>query len=173
MTKPGSATELPSGATDLAVFCADLMSATHAMAQPLTVLRTRFDTGLIRRMGLVAFHQLADDTARDVERLCGLFGCLQELIAIESFAPKLMMQNVGHVVAVVVDEMRISFIDAGVILHLQRYSKPFVALMDTVRTHQGLSIVLRVAQQVCGRGDRVDLAVSVAGGFVRISVRTT
>ena len=154
-------------------FCANLSRVTHAIAQPLTVLRTRFDSGLVSRMSLSDFHVLARDTARDIERLCGAFASLQELIAIEEFPATVVMQNVAHLVAVVVDEMEVLFQKAGIRLRVDVSREDVSALLDMSRTYEVIHSVLRLVQRVSSRGDRVDVTVLHCPDGVQIGVRSS
>ena len=172
MTRNRDAGEL--GTTlEAGCFCADLSRVTHAIAQPLTVLRTRFDSGLVSRMSLSDFRVLAGDTAKDIERLCELFASLQEFIAIEDLPATVAVGNVAHLVAVVVDEMDVLFEKAGVGLRVDVSREDVSAMLHMSRTYEVVHSVLRLGQRVSGRGDRVNVTVLRCSGGVQIGVRSS
>src|SRR5664279_2704282 len=93
------------------VLCLSLLQGLHAAAQPLTILRASLGDDQTARMGIDELRELAVICATEVERVCGLFSILKQLVSVEGGKPHLFAMSIQPLLADVVD---------GVILFFER-----------------------------------------------------
>jgi signal transduction histidine kinase len=150
----------------------NLSQGIHAAAQPLAILRASFDSSYTDRMSLEELRELAARSALEVERVCTLFSCLQQLVSAESIKPELCETAIQPLLAHVTDGVNLLFEKDGICLRtvVQESCQP--VLLNPARTLQALSNVLLVAHALSRPQDTVELtASSSASHTVQVVVR--
>src|SRR5271156_2137174 len=71
------------------ILCSNLAQGIHAAAQPLAVLLASLSKDNTDRMNSDELRELTASSAAEVERVCSLFSCLQQLVMAESIKPQL------------------------------------------------------------------------------------
>jgi signal transduction histidine kinase len=144
----------------------------HAAAQPLAVLRASLDSNNVDRMSIEELRELALSSASEVERLCTLFSCLQQLVSTESVKPHLSEMPILPLLAHVADGVNLLFEDDGIILRSVVSDSCQPVLINRARTLQALSTVLLIAHAISHPRDTVELiASSSSSNSVRVVVR--
>jgi hypothetical protein len=145
----------------------------HAMAQPLTVLRSSIGAAL--HGGRTANDQKTylDISAEQVERACAIFHSLRQLLLVKQGEPALAPLDLAAFLAPIVEEQNAGLNASGVTLHLTMPADPPAAFADMDRTVHALFTVLRVAASLCSRGDVIGLRVAPENDGVTLTVETT
>jgi hypothetical protein len=143
----------------------------HAAAQPLTVLLASLSKGATDGMGADELRKLTASSAVQVQRLCSLFDCLQELVTAESIEPRLSPTPILPLLDQLTGGVNLLFQRGGITLSGTMPDTCRPALIDRARTLQALSRVLLIARAISTAGDTVELIVSFSAVGVCIVVR--
>jgi len=154
--------------------CFNFSQGMHAAAQPLAILRASLDTSYTDQMTREELRELAARSAKEVERVCTLFSCLQQLVSTESIKPQLSEMPILPLLEHVADGVKLLFEQNGVVLNSILPDTCRSVLANRARTLQALSNVLLVAHAVSRAQDTVELiAVSTSPSPVRVVVRNS
>ena len=154
------------------ILCSNLSRGLHAIAQPLTILRAGLGIGLASTMSLDELRELAASSYVEVERVCGLFDYLQQLVVIGSVKPNLIAAQILPLVANAADGVRVLFEHNGMVLSSTLPDACDPVLIDKVRTHRALSSVLLIVHGLSHARDNVELIVSSSSSnSIQIVVR--
>lgn len=154
-------------------FRSNLSLGLHAAAQPLAILRSWFDPLYNADMSGDDLRHMVDTSAEHIDRLCTLFGYLQQLVAAESLEPKLWPVEVHPFVADVVDGIELWFQTSGISLFADVSATCGLALIDSSKMQQVLSTVLMVAHGLSARGDQVELSAKPSTESIKITIRNS
>lgn len=160
---------VPSPASE--TLCTNLLSGMHAAAQPLTILRASLGKGRTDRMSIDEHRELAESSAREVERLCTLFSYMQQLVITASNKPHLCATQISPLLAFVADGVDLLFQSAGMFLRSKVPDIGQPVLIDSARTQQALSSMLLIARSVSTAKDTIELIASPTSGGVQVVVR--
>jgi len=154
--------------------CFNFSQGMHAAAQPLAILRASLDTSYTDRMTREELRELAARSAEQVERVCTLFSCLQQLVSTESIKPELSEMSILPLLADAADGVKLLFENDGIVLNSILPGTCQPALANRARTQQALSNVLLIAHAVSRAQDTVELiAFSSSSNTVQVVVRNT
>ena len=154
------------------ILCSNLSMGLHAAAQPLTILRAGLGMGLSSPLSLGELRELAASSSIEVERVCGLFDYLQQLVFVASAKPSLTAAPILPLVARAVDGVCALFEQDGMVLSSMLPDACDPVLIDNVRTHRALSSVLLIVHGLSHARDTVELIVSSSPpNLIRIVVR--
>ncbi len=160
---------MPKSASETLFF--NLSQCIHATAQPLSILRASLGNSRVGQMNLEELRELATSSAAEVERLCALFGCLQQLVGTESTKPQISEVPIHPLLAHVADGVNLLFKEDKIILRSIVSEDCQPVLIDKARTLQALSTVLLIAHAVSRPQDTVELIASSSSNAVRVVVR--
>jgi hypothetical protein len=154
-------------------FFANMSAGLHAMAQPLTILRSSIPASAAQGNDPIKQQRYLALSSQQIERACNLFDSLQELvIASQIEADSAPIDFVGLLAGVVDDQQAV----------LQAYGVEFRmadpcglpnVLGDAARTRQALSAALKLAASIAVAGDVVELLAFAAGGYVESIIRNS
>jgi hypothetical protein len=154
--------------------CMNLSQGMHAAAQPLAILRASLDNSQLDQMSTEELRELAASSAVEVERVCTLFSCLQQLVSTESIKPHLSEAPILPLLAHAADGVMLLFEDDGMSLSSIVADTCQPVLINEARTLQALSNVLLVAHAVSSPKDTVEMiASSSSANAVRVVVRNS
>lgn len=154
--------------------CKNLSQGIHAAAQPLAILRASLGNSYMDRMSAEELRELAASSALEVERVCTLFSCLQQLVSVESIKPQLSEEAIPPLLAYVADGVKLLFDEDGMMLDSMVSESCKPALINRARTLQALSSTLLVAHAVSRPRETVELIASPSSdNTVQIVVRNT
>jgi signal transduction histidine kinase len=149
-----------------------LSQGMHAAAQPLAILRASFGNNYMERMSAEELRELAASSALEIERVCTLFSCLQQLVRVESIEPHLSAAPILPLLAHVVDGVKLLFYEDGIFLRSMVPDTCPPVLINRTRALEALSGVLLIAHAVSQAQEAVELIASCSpDNTVRIVVR--
>lgn len=156
------------------VFCSNLSFGLHAVAQPLTIVRASLFKSYTDRMSRDELQELAGTMSLEVERICALFSCLQQLVHIESIKPSLSAMPILPLLVCAADGVDLLYKDSGMLLSLVLPESCESVLVDRQRTIEALSSVLLVAHTLSRAKDTVELIASSSSSStttIRVTVQ--
>lgn len=152
--------------------CTSLSQCLHATAQPLAVLRASLGNGRVEQMSLEELRDLASSSSAEVERLCSLFNCLQQLVGTESTKPQISETSIRPLLEHVADGVNLLYKEDRISLHAIVSADCQSVLIDKARTLTALSTILLIAHAVSRPRDTVELiASSSSSNAVRVVVQ--
>ena len=122
-------------------------------------------------MSIGELRKLAASSVAEVERVCALFGCLQQFVNTESMKPNLAATPLLPLIVSVIDGVNLLFEKGGMFLRLTAHDVCQPVLIDSARTVQALSSVLLVAFAISRAKDTVQLIASSSPNAVQVVVR--
>jgi len=153
-------------------FCLNLSQGIHAAAQPLTILRASLDSSHTDHMNAEELRELVVSSAIEVERVCTLFSCLQQIVSTERIKPSLSEMPLLPLLTHAIDGVRLLFEKDEMFLNSTAPDTCGSVLVNRARTLQALSSVLLLAHVVSHPQDTVEVIASVSSpNTVRVVVR--
>jgi hypothetical protein len=153
------------------MLCAKLAQGIHAAAQPLAVLQASLSKGYTARMNCDELRELTATSAVEVQRLCTLFGCLQQLVMAESIKPDLSPMPILPLLAYAADGVNLLFQQDGIALSLVVPDTCPPVLINQARTLEALSRVLLVVRRLSRAQDTIEFIASSSAHAVQIVLR--
>jgi len=153
---------------ELSRLCARLSQGLHALAQPLTILRSALVASTAPGISAVEQRRYLDLSTQHMERICGLFECLQDVVIASHMDAECEPILLSDVLAVVVQDQKVVLEAGGVELRVLMPETLPSVLGDVNRTLQALSAALIIAASVSSPGDLVEFLVSAGNGNVEL-----
>ena len=142
----------------------------HAFAQPLAILRAKLYLESISRLDATELHELAIDSAGQVERLCTLFNYLQEIVLAETSEAQLAEVSVSEVLEHVVDGVELWFQDAGLILEAALIDSRLSVLADKVKLSEAITSLALLAHGLSKPRETILVSVIRGAACTKISI---
>src|ERR1700684_4395908 len=124
--------------------CSNLAQGIHAAAQPLAVLLASLSKSHTDRMNSDELRELTASSALEVQRVCTLFSCLQQLVMAESIKPQLSPTPILPLLAYAADGVNLLFQQDGISLSSVLPDTCPPVIIHRARTLQALSRVLLI-----------------------------
>jgi hypothetical protein len=153
------------------MLCSNLAQGIHAAAQPLTVLLASLSKGHTDWMNSDELRELTASSAVEVQRVCSLFSCLQQLVVAEGIKPQVSPTPILPLLAYAVDGLDLVFQHSGITLSSVAPDTCPLVFINRARTLQALSTVLLVVHGLSAVQDTVELITSLTADAVQIVVR--
>jgi hypothetical protein len=153
------------------ILCSNLAQGIHAAAQPLAVLLASLSKSHTDRMNSDELRELTASSALEVQRVCTLFSCLQQLVMAESIKPQLSPTPILPLLAYAADGVNLLFQQDGISLSSVVPDTCPPVLINRARTLQALSRVLLIVHGLSSAQDVVELIVSPSANAIQIIVR--
>jgi hypothetical protein len=179
MSEPGTA-----GASQAAELHASLLTGMHAMAQPLTLLRSHFYLAELSTTGAPSEQQLGVDAAAAVDHLCTVFRLMQELVHVQSVQARVVVTPLSRVIGLLAEDAEIVFAGSGLRLDMRRDGHaagvgeslepidegglPGVSI-DLTRTRQAIASMLHIVRECAN--SVVSCTLSAGDGWVELCLR--
>ena len=151
--------------------CANISQGIHAAAQPLSILRASLDKDITDRMGLRELRNLAITLAAQVERVCSLFTCMQQIINADSVRPLLVATSIVPLLTYVSDGIQLLFEEDRIILKSTIQGDLVDVLVDRERTLQALTSIMLLIHGVSKVEETVELEVSNSFDQIHIVIQ--
>ena len=148
-----------------------LAAALHAVAQPLTLLRARFDAEMIELLDETQLRRSALRSARHVEHLCGLLRSMQRLLEMDAMPAVVDAIEAGRLVESAIEDVGRVLDEAGVLLQYSAPEETRLILADGARMRQALAEALICANDVSKGAGTIELTVETMLRWVVIRVR--
>jgi signal transduction histidine kinase len=156
---------------ELARFCAYMAEGLHAMAQPLTILRSTVAASAAPGVTPAGQRRYLELSTQHVERTCGLFECLQDLVIASHVKADRGPVELLEVLALVVEDHKALLETSAIELRVLVPDGLLPVLGDAARTMQALSAALKVAASVSSPGSVIELQVTARNGLVELMVQ--
>jgi hypothetical protein len=153
------------------ILCSNLAQGIHAAAQPLAVLMASLSKDHIELMNFDELRELTASSAAEVQRLCALFGCLQQLVMVESIRPQLSSTPLLTVLAYAAEGVDLLFQRDGIFLRSVVPNTCPPVLIHRARTLQALSRVLLIVHGLSRAQDTVELLATPSAQAVQVVIR--
>lgn len=151
-------------------FYAEVADGLHALAQPLTILRSAIEMIGVCRQSEADYGRYVELSSANIQRACDLFGALQGLMASRLTPTKNDMVDVGAIVSRVVEEKTLALQGHDIEIIAAIPDSPQLVACDPERTEQAVSGAIEAAVAVLGPGDAAQLHVFEADGFVEVRI---
>lgn len=153
-------------------FHANLVNGLHAMAQPLTILRSAMEILTLPNPGTIDQPRYVQISARQVALTCGMFTCLQDLVQTQLIEARRERFDLWDLVRPLIDDQRRMLEPAGVGIAVG--AEPRTTIWgDANRTENALARVLKLAGSLSGRGDAIHVYAMKTGGRVELTCENT
>jgi hypothetical protein len=153
------------------ILCSNLAQGIHAAAQPLAVLLASLSKDYTDRMNSDELRELTASSAAEVQRVCTLFSCLQQLVMVESIKPQLSSIPLLPLLAYAADGVNLLFQQDGISLRSVVPDTCPPVLIHRARTLQALSRVLLIVHGLSRSRDTVELIASPSATAVQIVIQ--
>lgn len=154
-------------------FYTDLANGLHAMAQPLTILRSALEILTLPREAPIDQRHYLEISAKQVQRTCGLFSDLQDLVTARLIDAERSRLDLWQLVTPILEDQRTALLASGVAIAVARHHELKPVYGDAGRTEQAITAALRAAASFSARGDVIELLSSDARGYVEFTVQNT
>jgi len=157
---------------ELGRLCAYMSQGLHALAQPLTIVRSALAALSAPGVTAVDRQRYLELSSQHVERTCSLFECLQDLVIASQIEADCGPVELSEVLAEVVEEQKAALEISGVVLRIDTPTGLPSVQGDTARTLQALGATLKIAASASSPGDLVELLGTARNGFVELVLQT-
>jgi hypothetical protein len=153
-------------------FFAHLTEGLHAMAQPLTILRSSVPASAGTGLSLAKQKRYLELSIQQVQRACALFECLQDLVVACQTPADCVPVDLSAIVEAAAADRKEALDGSGVQLRVLLPRGLPLALGDAARTRHALSAGLTVAAVVSATGDLIEIAVTADCRRVELILQT-
>jgi hypothetical protein len=152
-------------------FLAEVADGLHALAQPLTILRSAIEMiGVCQRSG-ASSQRYFDLSAEHIQRACEQFAAIQGLIRTKLVPARSETVDFGALISRVVEERNIALQGRGIGIAAAIPTSLNQVEGEAARMEEAVSAALDAAVLVSSHGDVVQLQVSETDGFIEIGVQ--
>ena len=162
-SEPRTAGPTAAESAEVARLCAQFGEGLHAMAQPLTVLRSAVITAIAPKVSLEDQRRYLEISAQQVEGACQLFESLRELVFAWQNAADCQLIDLSQLLASVCEAQGKVLRQSGVELAVNVPNSQPLILGDKDRTLQSLFALLKIAASVSLAGHLIEILVTPRG----------
>jgi hypothetical protein len=158
---------------DMLEFFAHLAQGLHALAQPLTILRSIAVASAAPELAESERLRYLDISREQVERTCTLFEGLQDLVIAKRHKTNFALFDLTQLVTAVITDLKSVLEASGAKLTLDLPGKPLVLYGDAAWTRQAASAALKVGLSLSEPGDVFELLLEEHGDFAEFTIRSS
>jgi signal transduction histidine kinase len=155
---------------DQARFYSDLATGLHAMAQPLTILRSAIEVLVLPAGSNIDQRRYLEISAKQLARTCGMFASLQDLVTARMIEAQRTHFNLWDLLTPLIEDQRRLLLSVGVGIAVACAEPSASICGDAERTEQALVALLSLAASLSSRGDVIELHAAPANGFVELTL---
>jgi signal transduction histidine kinase len=152
-------------------FLASMAEGLHAMAQPLTILRSTIAALAAPAGGGANQQRYLQTSVEQVERACLIFDYLQDLVIAGQVKASRTALDLSLLIATVVDDQRETLQRLGIEIRVIKADSLPSAIGDEARTLQALASSLETAVSLSAPGDVIELLAEVRDEYVETTIR--
>lgn len=153
------------------LFCSELAEGLHALAQPLSVLRSAVELLVLAERTGFDRQRYLEITAQQTKRTCEMFSSIQDLlVSATKHADRVELDFWSLATPIIEDQKSLSQ-GLGIGIAAARREGTDPVFGDARRTEQAISAVLESALSISSRGDVLELTGLQAGGFFEFTVQ--
>jgi hypothetical protein len=161
------------GSDQLGRLCANMAEGLHAMAQPLTILRSAVAACNAPGIAEGKQRRYLELSIQQVERACSLFECLQDLVIANQTEADREPFDLPELLTAMVEDRKAEFQTSGVELRLVMPSSLQPVLGDVSRTLQAILAALKIAVSFSSSGEVLELAVTTRDGSAELILQNS
>jgi len=154
-------------------FYADLVNGLHAMAQPLTILRSAMEVLALPQAAAIDQRRYLEISAKQVARTCGMFASLQDLVEVQIIEAQRARFDLWELLGPLIEDQRRLLLTSGIGIAASRTGPWAATWGDAGRTEQAVLAVLRTAASVSSSGDVIELRAELTDGLVELTLENT
>ncbi len=147
-------------------FCAELADGLHAMAQPLTILRSAIAMLSVAKEHSSDQRRFVDLSVSQIDRTCSLFTSVQDLVALGLEAASQVPVHFRVLLSRMMEERMSDYQQAGVKLVVECSESLPPIFGDPQRTERAIAGLLEVSLSVSSQGDTVEMNVIQSNDFI-------
>jgi signal transduction histidine kinase len=152
--------------------CADMTEGLHALAQPLTILRSAVAVAGSPKVEATSQRRYLDISTQQVERACSLFECLQDLVIAHQTEADDEPFDLLALIAPVIEDQRAVLRSSNIEFCVVVPAVMPLVLGDVARTLQPLFAALKIAASVASPGGAVALTITAKDGRVDLVIES-
>jgi hypothetical protein len=156
---------------ELGRFCATMAEGLHALAQPLTILRSTVAASIAPSVTPAGQQRYLELSTQHVERTCSLFECLQELVIASQTEAECGPYELPELLAPVIEDQEAALRSSEIELRVTAPDALPPVRGDAARTLQALFAALKIAASVSSAGDVIELPVTARDGLVELNIQ--
>jgi hypothetical protein len=150
--------------------CADLSDGLHALAQPLTILRSALAMlALVGESG-ADHRRYLDLSIKQIDRTCGLYASIRNLVASRLEPAQIAPFDLCAMLARTIEYRRPALQGRGVAIAAPDPGRVAPVFGDLQRTEQAISVLLETASRIFSRGDVLEVSIFQSGNLVEVRV---
>lgn len=151
-------------------FTASMAEGLHALAQPLTILRSTVVLMAAPKIAEAARQRYLDLSLEQVQRACELFEVMQDLVIVSQVEAVRKPFELANAISAAVDDPQVGLEPSGVTINVVVPRDLPPILGDYARTMRALAAALKIAAYLSSADDKVEVQASPSGSFVRLTV---
>lgn len=151
-------------------FCAEVADGLHALAQPLSILRSAIE--IISLPGEASSRYMSV-AAQQMDRTSKIFFSLQSLVASRMEPARCAAIDLAELVRPIVQDWTGSLEGFGIALDCEIPATPLMVMADRERTEETISALLEAASSSAARGDKVEFRMLASENEVECSIANT
>jgi hypothetical protein len=157
--------------SERAHFLANMVEGLHAMAQPLTILRSTIAASAAPSVDPIKFRRYLELSQQQIERACNLFDMLQSLVIASQTQVDYARIDLAELLATVATDLRSAFQASGVELRIAPLDGLPTVVGDATKMQHAVSATLEVLASASVAGDVVELLTIAGDHHVEVIVR--
>jgi hypothetical protein len=152
-------------------FCANMAEGLHAMAQPLTILRSAVAACNAPGVTETAQRRYLGLSSQQVERACNMFESLQDLVIANQVEADREPFELAELLNTLAEDKKAEFQSSGIALKLVMRGRLLV-LGDVPRTLQAISATLKILASASSAGALIELVVTARNGSAELILQS-
>ena len=156
---------------ELSRFYAHFANGLHALAQPLTVLRSTVATSITPGLSAADQRKYLDTSVQQIEHACHLFQCLQDLVAAVQIPAQCGPVALADLLRTVGEVQKDLLQESGIDIKVVTPENLRPALGDMERILQALFAALKIAASVSSPGDIIELLVMPRNCEIELTIQ--
>jgi hypothetical protein len=154
-------------------FYADLADGLHAMAQPLTILRSALGLLSVSGETEAARKRYLDLSLAQINRTCSLFASMQNLVASRLEPAAGGPIDFARLLFRAVEDRTPALKQCGIGLEVKSPGALPLAFGDPYRTEQAITTALDMMPSLFPQGSKIDVSLTQSGDFVELAIGGT
>ncbi len=156
---------------ELSRFYAHFGNGLHALAQPLTVLRSTVPASITPGLSATDQRKYLETSVQQIELACLVFQCLQDLLVAGQSPAQCGLLELTDLLRTVGEVQKDSLLESGVEIKVVASEDLRPALGDMDRTLQAIFAALKIAASLSSSGDVIELLVASLNGETGLTIQ--
>lgn len=154
-------------------FRAEMADGLHALAQPLTILRSAIAMLAMAQENGAGSKRYVDMSVKQVERTCQFFSSVQELLSARMTTAEQEAIDIRSLLSQAIEERSQTLDELGIRLVVALPEYPCTVSADRQRTEKAISAAFEAAVSASRSGDVIKVDAFSSGEFLELSFEST